>query len=80
MQTIFEAALEKQPPEPFDARITNPKAFARDVADALEDDGNEGDTAFQKLLHSAADLAVEDGSKHVELDGDSYAGIHPSQR
>lgn len=67
-------------PEEFGAKITNDVGFARDVARELEDDGSEGDTAFQRLLDEAANRAIEGGSQHVVLDGDSYAGIHPSQR
>lgn len=62
-------------PEPLFARITDAKAFAKDVASRLEDDRYEGDSPLQKLLQIAADEAIECGSQHVVLDGDSQPSV-----
>lgn len=66
-------------PEPFGARIKNAKGFAKDVARQLEDDSNEGDTALQKFFDQMGNLAIESGSQHVVLDGDSEPGIYPPE-
>ncbi len=66
-------------PEPFGARITNEKGFAKDVARALED-GDEGGTPLERLLDEMANHAIENGSVHVHLDGDSQPSVYPPER
>lgn len=72
-------------PNDFCARIANEKGFAKDVAKALENDSSSatlysGNTMVQDLLSRAAEEAIEAGSKHIQLDGESGPSVYPSER
>lgn len=67
-------------PDTFGAQITDAKSFAKDIAHELGYAPNDGDSLLQCLISEAANRAVEGGSKHVVLDGDSQPSIYPSER
>jgi len=47
-------------------KVTNIAGFAKDVANALNDEDEDGSTPVTRLLDAAILHAIEQGSEHVE--------------
>lgn len=47
-------------------RITNAKAFAKDVVRALNDEEEDGTTPIHRLMDKACEEAIEQGAEGVE--------------
>lgn len=52
-------------------KVTDIAGFAKDVANALNDEGEDGSTPVTRLLDAAILQAIEQGSEHVEFEEDS---------
>lgn len=47
-------------------KVRNPDLFAKEIADELNDEDEEGSTAVHKLFDSAINQAIERGAQWVE--------------
>lgn len=47
-------------------RVTDPEGFAKEIADALNDEDEEGSTPVHKLFDAAINEALNQGAQHAD--------------
>jgi hypothetical protein len=58
-------------------KVTNIAGFAKDVLNALNDEGEDGSTPITRMLDKAIEHAIEMGSEHVEECSPASGGGKP---